>query len=84
MSSHIRVFAAVLSCAILCAAPSAFSQASSFSTVPVTTTVTVLGPKFTPAPPITKQDVTASSGEDRLNVTKWVRAQGPTARCSSP
>ena len=77
MSSHIRVFAAVLSCAILCAAPFAFSQASSSSTVPVTTTVTVLGPKFTPAPPIAKQDVTAYSGKERLNVTKWVPAQGP-------
>src|ERR1700738_5312688 len=77
MPSHIRVFAAVLSCAILCAAPSAFSQASSSGTAPVTTTVTVLGPKFTPAPPIPKEDVSAYSGKERLSVTRWVPAQGP-------
>src|SRR5580704_10368733 len=76
MPSKIRLFEAILSCAIVCAAPSAFSQASSFSTVPVTTTVTVLGPKFTPAPPIPKEDVTAYSGKERLNVTRWVPAQG--------
>jgi hypothetical protein len=76
MPSHFRVFAAVLSCAILGAAPSAFSQASSSATIPVTTTVTVLGPKFTPAPPIPKQDVSAYSAKERLNVTKWVPAQG--------
>ncbi len=78
MSRHIRVlFAACLSTAIFCAAPPVFSQANSSATVPVTTTVTVLGPKFTPAPPISKQDVTAYSGKERLNVTRWVPAQGP-------
>ena len=78
MSRHIRVlFAAFLSTAIFCAAPPVFSQANSSATVPVTTTVTVLGPKFTPAPPISKQDVSAYSGKERLNVTKWVPAQGP-------
>lgn len=87
MSATIRsLFAPFILCAIVSAAPSVFSQANSSSsaastantaTTPVTTTVTVLGPKFTAAPPIPKQDVSAYSGKERLNVTKWVPAQGP-------
>jgi hypothetical protein len=46
------------------------------SQVPITVTVTALGPKFTPAPAIPQDEVTAFSGSTRLNVTRWVRAQG--------
>jgi hypothetical protein len=47
--------------------------------VPVTTTVTVLGPKFTAPPPLTRQDINAFSGRTRLDVINWVPAQGAKA-----
>lgn len=43
--------------------------------VPITTTVTVLGPKFTAPPAISKQDVTVYDGKTRLDVTNWIPAQ---------
>ena len=48
--------------------------------VPVTTTVTVLGPKFTAPPPLTRQDINAYSGKTRLDVLNWVprRAEHPS------
>ena len=46
--------------------------------VPVTTTLTVLGKDFSAPPPITKQDVTISSGKARLPLVRLVPAQ--TAR----
>lgn len=46
------------------------------STVPVTTVVTALGPKFTAPPPLTKEDIIVFQGKDRLNVTGWTGAQG--------
>ena len=47
--------------------------------VPVTTTVTVLGPKFTAPPPLTRQDINAFSGKTKLDVLNWVPAQGSKA-----
>jgi len=47
--------------------------------VPVTTTVTVLGPKFTAPPPLTRRDINAFSGNTKLNVIDWVSAQGTQA-----
>lgn len=47
--------------------------------VPVTTTVTVLGPKFTAPPPLARQDINAFSGKTRLDVLNWVPAQGGKA-----
>jgi hypothetical protein len=47
--------------------------------VPITVVVTALGHNFSPAPDIPKEDVTAFSGSKRLNVTRWVRAQGSDA-----
>ena len=44
--------------------------------IPITTIVTVLGPKFTDPPAITKHDLVVSSGKDRLDVIDWVPAQG--------
>jgi hypothetical protein len=46
------------------------------SQVPVTVTVTALASNFKPAPPIAQDDVSAYSGSNRLDITKWVRAQG--------
>lgn len=49
------------------------------SQVPITVVVTALGPNFGPVPEIPEEDVTAFSGSNHLNVTRWVRAQGSDA-----
>lgn len=49
------------------------------ATVPVTTVVTVLGPKYTAPPALTKDDILVTSGKKRLPVTGWEPAQGGTA-----
>jgi hypothetical protein len=49
------------------------------ATTPVTTVVTVLGPKYTAPPPITKDDLIVSSGKKRLPVTSFVPAQAGRA-----
>jgi len=46
------------------------------SGVPVTTVVTVLGPKFTAPPPLTKEDIIVFEGKNRLKVTGWTQTQG--------
>jgi hypothetical protein len=52
------------------------AQGQTTHKIPVTTIVTVLGPKFTDPPAITKHDLVVSSGKDRLDVIDWVPAQG--------
>lgn len=52
---------------------------SSQAEVPLTVTVTALGPDFAAAPEIPQEDVSAFSGSRRLNVTSWVRAQASDA-----
>lgn len=47
--------------------------------VPVTTTVTVLGPKFTAPPPLARQDINAFSNTMKLNVIDWTPAQASKA-----
>lgn len=74
-SSHFGLFVLI---SLLIAAGTA--KATSPNTqVPITVVVTALGPNFIPAPEIPKEDVTAFSGSNRLNVTRWVRAQGSDA-----
>ena len=68
------IFLAILLCAL-----SAKAQDEAKSKVPVTTVVTVLGPKFTVPPPITKQDVSVYSGKTRLDVIDWEPAEGEKA-----
>jgi hypothetical protein len=67
--------------AILIATPQAHAQqaASPAGTVPVTTVVTVLGPKYNAPPPLGKQDIIAHSGKARVDVTGWLPAQGEHA-----
>jgi hypothetical protein len=55
------------------------AQAQNSSKVPVTTTVIVLGPKFTAPPPLAKQDILVYSRKTRLDVINWVPAQGERA-----
>lgn len=49
------------------------------ATVPVTTIVTVLGPKFTAPPALGKADVVVHTGSRREDVTGWIPAQGDNA-----
>jgi hypothetical protein len=46
------------------------------STVPITSVVTVLGPKFTAPPPLGKDDVIVHVKNQRQDVTAWDSAQG--------
>jgi hypothetical protein len=64
--------AAILSCT------AAFAQASPSQST-ITVTVTALGPNNSPAPEIPQADVSAYSNSTRLNITRWVRAQGTDA-----
>ena len=67
--------------AILVSTPLAGAQGPAVSPmVPVTTVVTVLGPNYTPPPPVAKEDLAVYAGTTRLNVTGWVRAQGERGR----
>jgi hypothetical protein len=59
-------------------APS-YAQDQNISKIPITTTVTVLGPKFTAPPPLTRQDLIVTSDKRRLDVLNWVPAQAGTA-----
>jgi hypothetical protein len=71
----------LVSGAILFAAiPShAQQQPDSSIAIPVTTVVTVLGPKFTPPPAVSKDDILVREGQARKDVTDWVPAQGDKA-----
>jgi len=48
-------------------------------TVPVTTVVTVLGPKYTPPPAIGKDDISVYEQKQKKEVTSWIPAQGDKA-----
>ena len=72
MRTAIRSFVLVMFAATLL---QTYAQTPS-AKVPVTTLVTVLGPKFTAPPPITKQDLIVTSGKTRLDVINWEPAQG--------
>jgi hypothetical protein len=75
------VFSLLVFTAILIAIPPARAQqaASPAGTVPVTTVVTVLGPKFNAPPPLGKEDIIVHSGKARMDVTGWLPAQGEHA-----
>lgn len=60
------------------AAP-AFAHPQESGTVPVTTVVTVLGPKYTPPPAVGKDDISVYEQKNKLAVTSWVPAQGDKA-----
>jgi hypothetical protein len=54
-------------------------QAESSNNVPVTTYVTVLGPKYTAPPALSKTDVNVDEGKAKKEVINWVPAQGDKA-----
>ncbi|MGA8145097.1 MAG: hypothetical protein WB987_14515 [Candidatus Acidiferrales bacterium] len=60
--------------------PARAQQETSSGTVAVTTVVTVLGPKYTAPPAISKSDISVYSGKEKENVTAWIPAQGDKAK----
>src|SRR3984957_2683825 len=74
-SSSLLVFAAISASLF----PAYGQDKSSFSNVPVTTVVTVLGPKYTAPPALGKQDINVSEGKQKREVTDWTPAQGDKA-----
>src|ERR1700693_2215558 len=52
---------------------------SSSSNAPVTTVVTVLGPKYSAPPALGKQDINVSEGKQKRETTDWTPAQGDKA-----
>ena len=48
-------------------------------TVPVTTVITALGPKYTPPPALSKDDISVYERKDKRNVTGFTPAQGDKA-----
>jgi hypothetical protein len=54
-------------------------QAAASTTVPVTAVVTVLGPKYTPPPALSKDDISVYAGKNKSAVTGWTPAQGDKA-----
>jgi hypothetical protein len=55
------------------------NQPAPSNNVPVTTFVTVLGPKYTAPPPLSKADVNVDEGKQKKEVINWVPAQGDKA-----
>jgi hypothetical protein len=76
-----RAFSSLLVIAgiLLSTLPSRAQQGGTSSNVPVTTVVTVLGPKYTPPPAIGKDDISVYEGKAKNEVTGWVPAQGDRA-----
>jgi len=74
------LFWLVLAAIPLAAFPAgARQQPDTSGTVPVSTVVTVLGPKFTPPPAVSRDDINVHEGDAHKDVTDWVPAQGDKA-----
>jgi hypothetical protein len=77
MRRSLKVFAAVLALSVaLGVASSAYAQGGS---VPVTTVITALGPKYTPPPALSKNDINVYEAKNKRNVLGFVPAQGDKA-----
>jgi hypothetical protein len=79
MLKSARLLAGLIATATLLCIPAIRAQGQNPSRIPLTTTVTVLGPKFTAPPPLTRQDVLVFSRKTRLDVINWTPAQGQKA-----
>jgi hypothetical protein len=74
MFSHLAVLA--FFALIPVASVAAPAQPANAPPVPVTSVITVLGPKFSAPPALGKNDVVVRAHDNRENVLKWVPAQG--------
>ncbi|MGH9758125.1 MAG: hypothetical protein ACRD4M_10335 [Candidatus Acidiferrales bacterium] len=69
----------VVAAVFFAALPAMAQEQAASSTVPVTTVVTVIGPKYTAPPAVGKNDVAVYQNKDKQTVTSWVPAQGDKA-----
>jgi hypothetical protein len=80
MRKRTFLFCLLLGAISLAAFPAgARRQADSAGGVHVSTVVTVLGPKFTPPPAISRDDIAVQEGGTHKQVTDWIPAQGDKA-----
>src|SRR6202453_3136799 len=56
-----------------------FLSSQAQGTVPVTTVITVLGPKYTPPPALSKEDISVYESKNKRAVTGFLPAQGDKA-----
>jgi len=73
MRKSVYIVACVLVVAAFLAVAGA-PQAQAPATASVTTVVTVLGPKFTAPPAISKDDISVYEGKEKRDVTGWAPA----------
>jgi hypothetical protein len=78
-NSRWLLFLFMIGAILIAMSPSGAQQPDSSIVVPVSTVVTVLGPKFTPPPALSKDDIGVREGEVRKDVADWVPAQGDKA-----
>ena len=79
-SKHIFSSLLVLAVLMVSVFPAhAQNQPTSPNNVSVTTYVTVLGPKYTAPPALSKADVNVDEGKQKREVTNWIPAQGDKA-----
>jgi hypothetical protein len=78
MRKSVYIVACILVVAAFLAVAGA-PQAQAPATASVTTVVTVLGPKFTAPPAISKDDISVYEGKEKREVTGWAPAQGEKA-----
>ena len=79
-SKHIFSSLLVLAVLMVSVFPAhAQNQPTSPNNVSVTTYVTVLGPKYTAPPALSKADVNVDEGKQKRGVTNWIPAQGDKA-----
>jgi hypothetical protein len=76
MSRSLKIFAAFFAAVL---SLGAVSTARAQGTVPVTTVITALGPKFTPPPALSTNDINVFTGKDKRTVTSFTPAQGDKA-----
>lgn len=57
----------------------AATPAASGSTVPITTVVTVLGPKYSAPPALAKSDIIVYQDKKKVEISSWIPAQGDKA-----
>lgn len=69
----------VVAAVFFAALPAMAQEQAASSTAPVTTVVTVIGPKYSAPPAVGKNDVTVYQNRDKRTVTSWVPAQGDKA-----
>jgi hypothetical protein len=76
MHKSLKVFAPFLAVVVSLGGPVA---AHAQETVPVTTVITALGPKYTPPPALSKEDISVYEAKNKKTVTGFTPAQGDKA-----